>query len=471
MIKVTKSECGNEELLMSAIQEGNDVAVNHLLNTGTDINYNRKDGMVPLTVAVAKGDMSMVRNLLCHGCDVNIVPVLETKQYGDSALHLASTKGDAGIARILIEHNADVNVTSFGGRTPLMKSCFHGNYEVTKALISKKADVNQTDYQGMSGFLYSCSKGHARIVRYLINNNANINCQNWKGETGLVLATKANYYDVIRLLLSSNCDVNLSTRPLLSVADDIPPGSTALHIASRDGDVKIASDLIESGANINSQDETLKSPLHYASSEGHHQVAKLLLEYGCKLNLQNAHGETPLFEAVENKRTEVVGLLLKFKANPHLSFHSQNPLLKAVFMNCSHLVKQLILANCDVNFSDGLLETQNVKKEKRKVRFNEETREIMRILIISGVQINTLLRAIQELYFLPPNREGTTEVAFQHPVIEKMIKFWSETHTLKHLCRLQIRRRIGMEIDDILQNNNLPQSIKEYILLSEINLL
>ena len=190
------------------------------------------------------------------------------------------------------------------------------------------------------------------------------------------------------------------------------------------------------------------------------------MECGCKLNLQNAHGETPLFEAVENKRTEVVGLLLKFKANSHLSSHSQNPLLKAVFMNCSHLVKQLILANCDVNISDGLLETQNVKREKRKVRFNEETREIMRILIISGVQINALLRAIQELYFLPPNSEGNTEVACQHPVIEKMIKFWSETHTLKHLCRLQIRRRIGMEIDDILQNNNLPQSIKEYILLS-----
>ena len=472
MNNVTKSECGNEELLMSAIQEGNYVAVNRLLNTEANINYKRKDGMTPLTVAVAKRDVSMVRNLLRHGCDVNIVPVLETNQYGDSALHLASIKGDSSIARILIEHGADVNVTSFGGRTPLMKSCFHGNHEVAEALISNGADVNQTDYQGMSGFLYSCSEGHAEIVQYLINNNANINCQNWKGETGLVLATKGNHYDVIKLLLSNNCDVNLATKPVLPIADDIPSGSTALHIASRDGYVKVARDLVQSGANINSQDGSLMSPLHYASSEGHHQVAKLLLECNCKINLQNGQGETPLFGAVENKRIEVVGLLLKFKANPNVSSHSQNnPLLKAMFMNCSHLVKQLILANCDVKFPDDLLRTQVVKKQTRKVRFNEETRKIMKIFIISGVQINILLRAVHEIYFLPPHCEGNTEGACQHPVVEKMTKFWSETRTLKHLCRLQIRKSIGIGINNILQNNNLPQSIKQYILLSEINLL
>jgi len=55
---------------------------------------------------------------------------------------------------------------------------------------------------------------------------------------------------------------------------------TALHVASRVGDLATVDLLISRGANINAVTSDLYSPLHIAAKEGHDDLAHLLLQHG-----------------------------------------------------------------------------------------------------------------------------------------------------------------------------------------------
>jgi len=55
---------------------------------------------------------------------------------------------------------------------------------------------------------------------------------------------------------------------------------TALHIASRVGDVSTVELLISRGASMNIVTSDGYTPLHIAAKEGHEDVASLLLEHG-----------------------------------------------------------------------------------------------------------------------------------------------------------------------------------------------
>ena len=463
------NENTNGELLIKAVEDNNE-SIPRLLHAGVDVNYTSKDGLTPLIAAVSKGSLSLVKQFLQYGCDVNMVPLLGTNQYGDSALHVASIKGNVEIIKALLNHGADVNVTSFGGRTPLMKACFHGNHEVVRELVSKGADVNQADYQQMSAFLYTCSRGHKSIAQYLLDNSADVNAQTWKGETGLVLAAQENQYDVLKLLLSNNCDINITTQPLLQGILDIPPGSTALHFTSRDGHVRMSRNLIQNGANINLQNFYLQTPLHYSCSEGHIKVTNLLLKSGCEVNLQNYAGETALFVAIEGKYMNIVELLLKYNANPNISTRSGvRPLIQAISMNSADLVKILVLANCDVKWCSNLIDTQSNKKEMRTIRCNSESREIMKILMLAGVGIHVVLKFVNEKYSPFPQIITAKDMEYANPAEKQLLNQWKECFILKQLCRVRIRRILGFDIQKKVDQLNLPALLKQYILLSELH--
>ena len=55
---------------------------------------------------------------------------------------------------------------------------------------------------------------------------------------------------------------------------------TALHTASRVGDVAVVELLISQGASVNAVTSDLYTPLHIAAKEGHDDVASLLLTRG-----------------------------------------------------------------------------------------------------------------------------------------------------------------------------------------------
>jgi ankyrin repeat protein len=100
-------------------------------------------------------------------------------------------------------------------------------------------------------------------------------------------------------------------------SQDFPDSATPLHVASRDGHMKIARQLLECNADVKAQNKDKETPLHVALKRGHVEVAgmlighcadvsardkesgrlevaRMLIERGASVSAQDKDGETPL---------------------------------------------------------------------------------------------------------------------------------------------------------------------------------
>ncbi|MCD8488707.1 MAG: ankyrin repeat domain-containing protein [Desertifilum sp.] len=81
------------------------------------------------------------------------------------------------------------------------------------------------------------------------------------------------------------------------------------------GNLQEVQRLIESGKNVNCQDEWGDTPLIFAAIEGYLNIARVLIQAGAKVNLKNKEGMTALMYAIEAGHSEIVGILLEAGAD------------------------------------------------------------------------------------------------------------------------------------------------------------
>ena len=90
-------------------------------------------------------------------------------------------------------------------------------------------------------------------------------------------------------------------------ATDEKYGSTALHTASFNGHLEVATTLLDWGAHVDARNNNSLTPLHYAASNGHVELAKLFLARGADPYAKSRAGLTPLDKA--QGRPTMVALL------------------------------------------------------------------------------------------------------------------------------------------------------------------
>ena len=86
---------------------------------------------------------------------------------------------------------------------------------------------------------------------------------------------------------------------------------SALHLASREGNVLIVHFLIGRSANIEAIDSHGNTPLQLASREGHLLIAQFLVEKGAKLDAKDFLGMTALHYAAMNNHLLIVQFLIE----------------------------------------------------------------------------------------------------------------------------------------------------------------
>jgi uncharacterized protein len=82
-----------------------------------------------------------------------------------------------------------------------------------------------------------------------------------------------------------------------------------LHDAVRAGDLASVKNLLNTGADVNQQDERGYTALHHAAEEAQLEVAKLLLERGAKRDIVSKEGRTALHVAAQRGRPQIAQLL------------------------------------------------------------------------------------------------------------------------------------------------------------------
>ena len=113
-------------------------------------------------------------------------------------------------------------------------------------------------------------------------------------------------HDVVEVLAISQQDVN---------SRNFNNGLTPLHLASREGHLDVARNLVEHGANAAAQDQFGSTPLHEASERGHLGLARFLVEHGANAAAQDQHGWAPLHQASQWSHLDVARFLVEHGAN------------------------------------------------------------------------------------------------------------------------------------------------------------
>ena len=108
-------------------------------------------------------------------------------------------------------------------------------------------------------------------------------------------------------------------------------------------DIQLVKNYINSGYDLNIQDNYGNTPLILAALKNDIEIFKLLLNAGADINKQNKYGNTPLTMATSNNKIEIVKLLLNAGADiDKQNIFGNTPLIAAAYKNNREIVEILL---------------------------------------------------------------------------------------------------------------------------------
>ncbi|GLJ22090.1 hypothetical protein SUGI_0414130 [Cryptomeria japonica] len=314
-----------------ASEKGNARICELLVDRGTVVTAQDKNGMTALHYALEGriGDIGTeIAQVLIHRCDQKSIYefVNAADDGGRTALHIASEKGKAHICGLLVDRGAVVTPQDEKGMTALHYA-FEGEIdkvvgvgtEIAQSLLRSCDEqsiygfLNATDEEGRTALHIASEKGKAHFCGLLVDRGALVSAQDSKGMTALHYAFKGEIGKVkgagteIAQTLLCRCDQSISE--FVNTADET--GKTALHRASKKGNVRSCGLLVEHGAVVTVQDNKDhggKTSLHGASEKGNSRICRLLVDCGASVTAQDENGMTALHYAFEREIDKIVGV-------------------------------------------------------------------------------------------------------------------------------------------------------------------
>ncbi len=176
--------------------------------------------------AVHVEDLDQIERNLYWNADVN-----KPAPDGLTALHVAARKGSLVIVKMLLDHGADTEVLNNQGHTPLASALFARNTlvadyllkqqasldpdallreavllgqadrDVIDFLVRQGASLDSPDAQGNTPLHLAIQKGHRVVAKYLMQKGADINIADQSGRTPLALAIELDEKAIQQMLL------------------------------------------------------------------------------------------------------------------------------------------------------------------------------------------------------------------------------------------------------------------------------
>jgi len=173
-------------------------------------------------------------------------------------------------------------------------------------LLARGFDPNTLDPQGQHGLLIAIKEPSPKVAKALVDApNINLNILNRQGESPLMLAALKGQLDLASQMVEKGADVNKT-------------GWTPLHYAASNSNLPLIKLLLENSAYIDAESPNGTTPLMMASMYGSAEAVKLLLEEGADPQLKNQQGMTAIQFAQRANRKDVAELIAK-------SIRSQRP--------------------------------------------------------------------------------------------------------------------------------------------------
>lgn len=206
--------------LSIAVQNGDLLEAQRLVENGDDVNCQDEHGMAPLHWAAQNGHREIIKLLLQHGAN----PRLEDSR--NLTAHAIARA--CGKTRVL--HLLSASVAVEQETPPMIVAAATGGLDAMTRLLGAGASPNCRDHEGMTPLHWAAQNGHLDTVAVLIAHHANMDAKSTRRHTPLMLAAYHGQANVVRLLMAAQADCNLTDRN----------GRTAAELARLRGHRQIA---------------------------------------------------------------------------------------------------------------------------------------------------------------------------------------------------------------------------------------
>lgn len=220
----------------------------------------------PIHDAARKGDLKKVQAILAS--DPKAVNAKDKD--GDTPLHLAALHGQYKVAEALIAAGADVNAKnsyppfkpddlgqffSSSNHADPIRLLHSESGSRTDEMNTQQFSASQIENNGYTPLdLAVFASDHNKMIQLLVAHGANVNIQASSGATPLFWAVLRDQKDDEKFLLDHGANPNLTNIY----------GDTPLICAVQLGYLSLVQPLVEKGADVNAQNQSLMRALGYA---------------------------------------------------------------------------------------------------------------------------------------------------------------------------------------------------------------
>lgn len=257
----------------------------------------------------------------------------------------------------------------------------------------------------------------------------NINAIDIMGRTPLFYAMQTGDEEVVEALLNAGADCDISVN-----------GTSLLHVALAQPNLKILSLIITHTKDINSKNNSCEPILHHAVSLGNLDAVRMLTEGGADVNAENNKNQSAMFLAVMLNKKEIIAQLLNSGAEVDQRDKSnKTPSIVAIENDDIETLALLLDYQADVNLKDGEEDTL----AQQAVLFNNLP--ILELLYSRGADVKA-----------PFNKGGNTPLFFcvcnkQNEIAKKLISWGCNVNEqVKSMTPLMQAAEVNNELIDSL---------------------
>uniref|UniRef100_A0A673Y594 Protein phosphatase 1 regulatory subunit 16A n=1 Tax=Salmo trutta TaxID=8032 RepID=A0A673Y594_SALTR len=241
----------------------------------------------------------------------------------------AAARNDLEEVRELLNGGVSPDLYNEDGLTALHQCCIDDFVELVKCLLDAGACVNACDSELWTPLHAAATCGHTALVQLLVQSGAELLAVNADGNMPYDLCEDEATLELLEMVMAeqgitqdriNQCrgakemEVLTDLRALVQSGADLNAQddnrATLLHLAAANGYLLVGELLLEHQAKVEEKDTDGWTPLHAASCWGQVQMVELLVAHGASLNTKSVLEETPLDVCVDE---EVRAKLMELK--------------------------------------------------------------------------------------------------------------------------------------------------------------